>query len=204
LVEELPGGREWYRFSHALIQQTLAEELSTSRKVRWHARIGEALEELYGVDGEARAAELAYHFAKAEPVLGPDKLVRYSLLAGEGALAAYAYEEALAHFQRGLSAKEGRPVDAETADLLFGLARTQAATLQWHQMHEAYISLNRAFDCYVELGAIPRALAVAVYPMDIVPEHTGATRLIARALDLVPPESHQAGHLLACYGQAWV
>jgi predicted ATPase len=105
LVEELPGGREHYRFSHSLIQQTLAEELSSSRKARWHARIGEALEELYEADGEAHAAELAYHFAKAEPVLGPDKLVHYSLLAGEGALTAYAYEEALAHFQQGLSAK---------------------------------------------------------------------------------------------------
>ncbi|HZA25287.1 MAG TPA: AAA family ATPase, partial [Dehalococcoidia bacterium] len=77
LVEELPGGRERYRFSHSLIQQTLAEELSSSRKVRWHARIGEALEELYGVDGEAHAAELVYHFAKAELVLGIEKLVRY-------------------------------------------------------------------------------------------------------------------------------
>jgi DNA-binding CsgD family transcriptional regulator len=202
LVEELPGGRERYRFSHALIQQTLAEELSSSRKVRWHARIGEALEELYGVDVEAHAAELVYHFAKAEPVLGPEKLVRYSLLAGEGALAAYAYEEALPHFQQGLLAREGRPVDAETAALLFGLARAQAATLQRHQLHEAYISLNRAFDCYVELGAIPRALAVAQYPIPVVPGHTGATRLIARALALIPPESHQAGLLLARYGQA--
>src|ERR671915_91426 len=40
LVEELPGGRERYRFSHSLTQQTLAEGLSSSRKVRWHARIG--------------------------------------------------------------------------------------------------------------------------------------------------------------------
>jgi DNA-binding CsgD family transcriptional regulator len=202
LVEELPGGRERYRFSHALIQQTLAEELSTSRKVRWHARIGEALEELYGTDVEAHAAELAYHFAKAEPVLGPEKLVRYCLLAGEGALAAYAYEEALVHFQRGLSAKEGRPVDAETAALLFGLARAQAATLQRHQLHEAYISLNQAFDCYIELGAIPSALAVAEYPIPIVPGCTGVTHLFERALSLIPPESHQAGRLLACYGIA--
>jgi DNA-binding CsgD family transcriptional regulator/tetratricopeptide (TPR) repeat protein len=202
LVEELPGGRERYRFSHSLIQQTLAEELSSSRKVRWHARIGEVLEELYGVDGEAHAAELVYHFAKAEPVLGPEKLVYYSLLAGEGALATYAYEEALAHFQQGLVAMEGRPLDAETADLLFGLGRAQATTLQWHQMHEAYISLNRAFDCYVELGAIPRALAVAEYPVYITAGHTGAARLIARALPLIPPESHQAGYLLARYGAA--
>src|ERR671914_811213 len=202
LVEELPGGRERYRFSHSLIQQTLAEELSSSRKVRWHARIGEALEELYGVDGEAHAAELVYHFAKAEPVLGSDKLVRYSLLAGEGALAANAYEEALAHFQQGPVAREGRPVDAETADLLFGLGRAQAATLQWHQMHEAYISLNRAFDCYIELGTIPSALAVAAYPIPVVPGRTGATRLFDRALNLIPLESHQAGSLLACYGIA--
>ena len=202
LVEELPGGRERYRFSHSLIQQTLAEELSSSRKVRWHARIGEALEELYGVDGEAHAAELVYHFAKAESVLGTEKLVRYSLLAGEGALAAYAYEEALAHFQQGLVAREGRPVDAETADLLFGLGRAQAATLQWHQMHEAYISLNRAFDCYIELGTIPSALAVAAYPIPVVPGRTGATRLFDRALNLIPLESHQAGSLLACYGIA--
>jgi DNA-binding CsgD family transcriptional regulator len=202
LVEESPGGRERYRFSHALIQQTLAEELSTRRKVRWHARIGEALEELYGGDVEAHAAELAYHFAKAEPVLGPGKLVHYSLLAGEGALAAYAYEEALAHFQRGLAARERRPEDAEIAALLFGLGRTQAATLQWHQMHEAYISLDQAFDCYVELDDIPHALAVAEYPIPIIPEDTGATRLIVRALALIPPGSHQAGRLLTRYGTA--
>jgi DNA-binding CsgD family transcriptional regulator len=160
------------------------------------------LEELYGADGIAHAAELVYHFAKAESVLGSGKLVRYSLLAGEGALAAYAYEEALVHFQRGLAAKEGRPVDAETADLLFGLGRAQAATLQWHQMHEAYISLNRAFDCYIELGTLPSALAVAAYPIPVVPGRTGATRLFDRALNLIPLESHQAGSLLACYGIA--
>jgi DNA-binding CsgD family transcriptional regulator len=62
--------------------------------------------------------------------------------------------------------------------------------------------LNWAFDCYVELGAIPQALAVAEYPMPIVPGPTGATSLIARALALIPPESHQAGRLLTRYGTA--
>jgi DNA-binding CsgD family transcriptional regulator len=126
LIEESPGGRERYRFSHVLIQETLAEGLSVSRKVRWHARIGKVLEELYGADVEAHAAELAYHFAEAITISGPEKMVRYSLLAGEQALATYAYEEAEAHFRQGLAAKEGRPVDAETADLLFGLGRAQA------------------------------------------------------------------------------
>ena len=100
LIEELTGGPERYQFSHALIQETLSEELSTSRKLRLHARIAETLKEIYGANVEVHAAELAYHCAEAEPVLGPEKLARYSLMAGERALAAYAWEEALSHFQR--------------------------------------------------------------------------------------------------------
>ena len=106
VIEESPSGREHYQFSHALIQETLSEELSTSRKVRLHARIGEALDDLYGAGAEAHVTELAYHFGEAEPILGAKKLVRYSLLAGEQALATYAWEESLAHFERGLVAKQ--------------------------------------------------------------------------------------------------
>ncbi len=116
----------------ALIQETLAGELSTTRKVRLHARIAEALEALYGTELEAHAAELAYHFAEAEAVVGTEKLVYYSLLAGERALAAYAWEEALAHFERGLavrgviSGSVGPVPDAEASTLLFGRGRALA------------------------------------------------------------------------------
>ena len=115
LVEELPGGLERYQFSHALIQRTLAGELSTSRRVRLHARIAEGLEEFYGTNAEAHAAELVYHFAEAQAVLGTEKLVHYSLLAGERALTSYVWEEALSHFERAL-AEEGLTKDVEKGD----------------------------------------------------------------------------------------
>ena len=70
LIEALPRGLERYQLSHALIQQALSEELSPSRRLRLHARIGDALEELYGPDTETHASELAYHFAQAEAVTG--------------------------------------------------------------------------------------------------------------------------------------
>ena len=154
VIEEMPRAVGRYQFTHALIQDTLAGELSTTRKVRLHARIAQALEDLYGGDADAHAAELAHHFAEAQSVAGTEKLVRYSALAGEGALSIYGYEEAQAHFERALAAKEGQGTDAGTASLLFGLGRAQVALFQ---RQEAMVSLSRAFDHYSGVGDIEGA-----------------------------------------------
>ena len=201
VIEELPQAVGRYQFTHALIQETLTEELTLTRRVRLHARIAETLEELYGDSAEVHAAELAHHFAEAEAVLGADRLVHYSLLAGERALAAYAWEEAMGHFRRGLAAKEGQSVDAETAKLLFGLGRAEASTLQRGPSGSLLSSLERAFDYYAEIGDVTWALVVALEqpgpPLVRSPE---VTPFLARALALAPEGSHQAGQLLSRYG----
>jgi len=208
VIEELPQAVGRYQFTHALIQETLTEELSTTRKVRLHARIAEAFEELYSSNIEAHAAELAHHFAEAQTVLGTGKLIRYSSLAGERALATYAYEEALAHIQRALAAKEvpltgSQPAqDLQEADLLFGLVRAQVATSESHEMHEAVVTIGRAFDYYAGSGEIDQAAAVAEVSFIGYPgTRTGVAGLLARALALVPPDSHQAGRLLSRYAR---
>jgi predicted ATPase len=62
LIEERREGRaDRYAFVHALIQQTLYEELPSHRSSRLHLRVGEALEGLPGRRPEA-AAELGCHF----------------------------------------------------------------------------------------------------------------------------------------------
>jgi DNA-binding CsgD family transcriptional regulator len=201
LIEEAPGQIDRYQFSHALIQQTLAEEVTTSRRVRLHARIAEALETLYADDADTHAAELANHFAEAEPVLGTGRLVYYSILAGERAQVAYAYEEAQSHFERALAAKEGQAMDGEMAALLFGLGRAQVSIFPLHQTHEAVATLRQAFDYYAETGDVDRAVAVAKYPVVTVPGHNiGMAPLLARALDLAPPDSRDTGRLLSQYG----
>jgi DNA-binding CsgD family transcriptional regulator/tetratricopeptide (TPR) repeat protein len=207
VIQELSGSSERYQFTHALIQQTLAEELSAARRVRLHARIAQVLEEIYGLEAEAHAPELAYHFAEAESVLGIEKLVRYSLLAGEQSLAAYAWEEALAHFERGLGAMgtalEGTlPArDANEAALLFGLGRARAATTQRYQLQSPVDLLNRSFAYYEKAGDVAQAVAVAEYPLPTAPlSRTGAALFIPRALNLVPSDSLAAGRLLSSYG----
>ena len=64
-IDELPGGAERYQFTHTLVQETLLEDLSFTRRVRLHARVGEALEKLYHNELEAHSAELAHHFSQA-------------------------------------------------------------------------------------------------------------------------------------------
>ncbi|HEU0021324.1 MAG TPA: hypothetical protein VFR55_06595, partial [Dehalococcoidia bacterium] len=201
MIEASPESAGSYRFTHALIQNTLAGELSSARRARLHARIGEALEALYGVNSEADASTLAYHFAEAMPTVRSEKLVRYSMLAGERALATHAYEEALEHFGRALAAKEGQPMDAETAALHLRLGPAQAASLPTQRLPEAMDNLSRAFDYYVKAGDIDRAVAVAESPLSTgAGILVGASDLVARALPLVPPDSSAAGRLLVRKG----
>ena len=206
LIGEVPGRTECYQFTHALFQETLAEELSSTRKVRLHGRIAEALELLYGTDAEAHAAELAHHFAEAQTVLGTDRLVHYSLLAGERALAGFAFEEALAQFERGLVSRGiiltgSQPApDLEAAALLFGLGCAQLATVERQSLSEAVGCLRRAFDYYAEAGEMERAVAVAQHPLPFATGMLkGAAQLVHRALEVVQPGSHDEGRLLSQY-----
>ena len=105
------GGR--YSFTHALIRETLYEELSPARRVRFHRQIGAVLESLYGTTSEphpsTRAgqalAELAYHFFQAAHGGSEvDKAVSYATQAGARAMAMLAYEEAASQYERALQA----------------------------------------------------------------------------------------------------
>ncbi|MFQ6029542.1 MAG: AAA family ATPase, partial [Dehalococcoidia bacterium] len=151
VVEEVLGIGARYRFSHALIQETLASELSAARRMGLHARIGAVIEELYQHESDAHAGELAHHFNQAMAISGPEKFIKYSLAAGEQALAAYAWEEAQSYFQRALVAKGQRAIDAETAALWSGLGRAQAGTLERQQIQQAIDTLSRAFEYYVDV-----------------------------------------------------
>ena len=206
VIAELPQTVGRYQFTHALIQETLSAELSITRRVRLHAQIAQTLEELYGEEAEAHAAELAHHLAQAEAVLGSEKLVRYSLLAGERALTVYGYEEALGHLQRVLAAKgdgvESQPAaDAETAAILFGIGQVQLATPPLHQWGDATANLRRAFDFYAESGDVARAVAVATHLTAFTRggHQAAATELISRALKLAPDDSSEAAYLLSRY-----
>lgn len=197
IIEELPHAVGRYQFTHVLVQETLATNLSAARRSGLHREIGEELEVAYAGNLAAHAAEIAHHFERVEAGNVDEKFVRYSLMAGQRALAGYAFEDALDHFQRGLDTKRNNPPDEEYAEFLFGMGRVQVAMLQ---LDEAMVSLSGAFNYYTQQGDIRRALVVAEHPL---PAYAGrfnwASQLSAQALKLVPPDSHDAGRLLSNY-----
>ncbi|HSJ73002.1 MAG TPA: AAA family ATPase, partial [Miltoncostaeaceae bacterium] len=202
VLDEVPGSAGRYAFSHALIRETLLEELSAARRARLHARAVAALERLYGDAQEAHAAEILHHALQAEPLLGPEPVVRHALAAGEAALASRAYEEAADLFRRALDTLGPAAADDRAAAAHFGLGRALLASRELHELDEAVASLRRAFDLLLAAGEPGRAIAVAAHPLPphLMYEPTGVTRLVSRALELAPPDSAEAARLLAVRG----
>jgi len=202
VIQSSPIMARQFKFGHALIQQTVYEEFSPMGKMRMHSTIADALEQRYetGVDGHA--AKLAHHFAEAGTSDGKEKAISYSLIAGEYALSTFAYEQALNNFTRVLTFKNGRNVDDQTAQALFGLGRAQATLLPRDELGEAHHNLLKAFDYYVETKNTPQIVAIGEFPIIALNEHSIPTgSLAARALELVSPDSPEAARLHGLYGR---
>ena len=109
VIDEVSNIMGRYSFSHALVRETLYEELSTNRRVRLHRRVGEALEDLFPTDPGPYLSELAHHFFEASIGGAEHKAIDYALKAGRRAIDQFAYEEAVVHFERALQLLESLP-----------------------------------------------------------------------------------------------
>jgi class 3 adenylate cyclase len=165
VIAEAPGrGSASYRFSHALVRQTLYDELSLPRKQRFHLRAGEAIEAVHGRNPAPHIPALARHYrlagAAAYRLAGAaadlDKALDYSLRAGETAAGVFAWEEAAEHWQAALELMEDEGVERERrAGLLERLGDLMYNTgLNW----EKGISyLEEALAIHEQLGHEERA-----------------------------------------------
>ncbi len=131
---EQVGGH--YRFVHALIQHTLYQELSTTRRQRAHQRVAEALEAGGAVD-DTRVTELARHWTAATRPADGTKALHYLRRAGDAALNALAPLDAINWYVQALEL-QGRQdqIDHQVhCALLVGLGTAQyQAGLPEHRM----------------------------------------------------------------------
>ena len=126
LIEAVPESHA-FRFGHALIRETLYDEMLPVRRSRLHLRIGELLEQRHGHDDVGVWPQLAYHFSEAGPGLAAARALTYARRAAEHAGQLLAFEEAARLYRLALQLLRRHFADdkAQRCDVLLALADAQ-------------------------------------------------------------------------------
>ncbi len=185
LVHEVGGASGRCAFTHALVRQTLYEQLTDVRRGRLHRRVGEALEEIHRAELDAVLPALAHHFCAAASDGQLAKAAEYTLRAAQRALDHAAHEAAAEYLERGLFVFQSdvppgdlateRQVLEARCDLLLALARTRAQALDHPALRETSLeaaTLARALGSGERLARAAywynaRAIAGTVNPVGI-------------------------------------
>ncbi|MBI4571549.1 MAG: hypothetical protein HY723_06325, partial [Chloroflexi bacterium] len=200
IAERKREGPGTYDFTHALIRQTLYEELSTPRRVLLHRQIGEALERLYGANVDPHLAELAHHFYEAAPGGDLAKAIHYLTRAGDRCVRQLAYDEAVLHYERAAGFETD---DRSRCELLLALADALARAGMGTRANATF---ERAGDIALRLSSselLVRA-ALGAEPLGL---HAGVSvRLVEAALAALPPGDTVArarclAHLAPAFGR---
>lgn len=202
LLREVDGQRPAFAFAHALVRQTLLEELSLARRQRLHLAAAQALEATGGA-----ASAVAVHYRQAGAAAEPATAVAASLLAAEEARRTYAWTEAAAHWEAAVDLLDDTGGDAwERARLLELIADARyASDVGWERAIE---HLEKARRIYDELGdrrsaakvdsRIGRNLATFPGRSDVV----RAKRHLTGAIEVLEDDGTSAALALAHLGMA--
>jgi DNA-binding CsgD family transcriptional regulator len=95
-----------YQFTHALIRETIYEDLAAVDRLRLHGRAGDALVSVNSANLDAALSRIAHHYYEAAALGNSDKAVTFALRAADSAVRIYAYEDALLHYDRAIEALE--------------------------------------------------------------------------------------------------
>lgn len=126
LIEPVPETQQ-LRFGHALIRETLYDEMLGLRRSRLHLRIGEMLEERHGAEDPTLLPQLAYHFSEAGAGPASAKALAYARSSAEQAERVLAYEEATRLFRLALALQQRHFAKDEAArcELLIAAGRVE-------------------------------------------------------------------------------
>jgi DNA-binding CsgD family transcriptional regulator len=123
------------QFSHALIRETLYDELPATRRARLHLRVGAVLEAMGSGAATLDVAALAHHYCAALPGGDTGKAVHYAQLAAERANRLFAYEEAARYYRLAVQALESdaKSDPRERVRALIGVGEALTKAGSWHE-----------------------------------------------------------------------
>jgi tetratricopeptide (TPR) repeat protein len=187
----VPGAPGRLRFAHALIRDTLYDQLSTARVLDLHRSVGEALEAIYESDPGPHLAELAQHFVAAAPVAGVDKAIEYARRAGDRAASQLAYEEAVRFYEMALSLVDDAVPRGELL-LALGRARGRAGDTPGSKQafrEAAAVAERNGLTDQLALAALGYGAGAAII-WEVSRDDPDLVPLLERALDALGDEEH--------------
>ena len=153
----------FYRFDHARSREVLYDALPLSLRRGYHARIAEKLENAKQ-GGKLPIADLAYHYVEAG---NEEKAVKYSLAAGQEALARCSNKEAIDSFEYVIQKVEDNPeCFAEKTVALEGLGDALYANNNFSEARKTFERLAEIQKDKLKLRALRKAMAAAFYQND--------------------------------------
>ena len=168
-----------YRFSHALYQNYLYDELVAKRRVMLHLQAGEELLKRYGKRSSQIATQLALHFERGRDFA---RAVEYLIHAGDNACLLYANKEAADHYTRALTLAAKLPEDARAEPMitLYGKrGATNMALSRFAESVDDYTKMlqhEEVFDSPEKRAAGLNALATTLFFSHRVEEMDQRTR----------------------------
>jgi tetratricopeptide (TPR) repeat protein len=148
-----------YMFDHAKSREVLYEEISSPLKRGYHERVAEQIENASKDINEISFNDLAYHFTQAG---NQEKSVKYSLAAGQDALARFSNTEASKHFSYAL--EHVANLDGLTAErniALEGLGDAYYANCMFEEAIETFERLAQSTADATKLRAYRKAMDAA-------------------------------------------
>lgn len=170
------GSTGRYHFTHALIRDVVYTEVGEARRQLLHQRALTQLES----EG-TRAAELAYHAGACGEA---EAAYRYSVQAGNEAVAVLAVEDAIEHYEQARTllqeqtALQTKLVAAEVEHLYASLGQAYATLSAWGKAQEAYEELL----AYGRQKLLPRLINTTLNHLAILALQQPYDRPKARAL----------------------
>ena len=206
LEDDRAAGR--YRFAHALVRETIYEDISRARRARLHARVVDALVAVRGAE-PGPAAEMAYHCWQAAPVIGADRALPYLLRAGEQAAAQLAYEAADEQFERALDLAGQLPASPQATEQEIHIAArlgTVRLVLRGYADPDAAQALARARSLAVRAGrpGEPADGRWALFMSRLIRSELGSAQELGAELITLGGERNDPALLLAGHWQVGV
>ena len=176
-----------FTFAHALVRETILDELPAGRRVRLHARIADALERAAATRFVA-AADLAAHFDAAGTLVNATRALRYARAAGEEAASRLAFDVASEQYERALRAHARLPSASAADRLELELARGRTLKLAGDKRADELLrDVAAAAEAEGDGGRMAEALlTIRLDYADLVEEDDEMVALLRRALALLP------------------